>query len=653
MNVLFARARRMALGWLAACAGALGAWPALAYDVPRINTLYHFVPADYPNLGNFELSPLVQGPDGDFYGVSAYGGAHDAGYVYKVSRTTGQLTHLHDFTFQDGVHPRGRLFLAADGHLYGTTESGGVNQSDFCYAAKFYNASGCGTAFRITLDGTFTKLHDFYTEADGYQASPSTGMVQAGDGNFYGMAVQAFPSGQASLFRMTPSGSVTPLRVFAADGSEGSWAYAGLTVARDGALYGTSGSHGGPGACGVVFRAGLDGSFAKLHVFTGVETGTVGDGCLPRSPLLQGADGAFYGTTQYGGYQAQNCIAGGCGTVYRLTTSGAYRVLHRFTATAADGEYPQDDGLVQLPDGTLIGATGGNPYGDGWGFVPLCQPGGATAFSCGTLYKISPNGSFTQLVVFGDSNGAWGLFPHATLMLASDGNLYGTTFGGGGWGYGTVFRYVLDAATPIVAIDAFSPAGGPVGTSVAINGTGFTGASRLTIGDGTTAMPIAFSVVSDSQITTQIPPAAQSSAFGVTTPRGTTYSPQTFYLAPTVDRITPTSGRVGTPVTVLGSHFENLQSITLGGTPVTRWNYVNATSISLIVPARAKTGPIVLTNAGGSGASQTFTVKRFGGGQDSDAGEALASPALPAVRCDARPAAGALACGAPRQPRPQ
>jgi uncharacterized repeat protein (TIGR03803 family) len=73
------------VSWGVALLGLLGAMPSSAYDVPKLNTLYNFGPADYPHIGNFELSPLLQASDGDLYGVSAYGGVNDLGYIYKVS----------------------------------------------------------------------------------------------------------------------------------------------------------------------------------------------------------------------------------------------------------------------------------------------------------------------------------------------------------------------------------------------------------------------------------------------------------------------------------------------------------------------------------------------------------------------------------------
>jgi uncharacterized repeat protein (TIGR03803 family) len=624
-----------------------------SYSVPKLNTVYNFVPADYPHIGNFELSTLVQASDGNLYGVSAYGGVNDLGYVYQVSPTTGLLVHLHDFGFSDGATPRGKLLQASDGDLYGTTESGGANQSDYCYAGKGYNESGCGTLFKISLQGSFTKLHDFYTSHDGYQSSPSTGVVQGGDGNFYGMAMQPFPSGTTSLFKMTPAGAVSVLHEFATDLSEGYLAYAGLLLAQDGQLYGTTSGNGAipgspAGGCGTVFQATLRGQLAVLHTFSGSGTGGVGDGCLPWSTLVE-RRGAFYGTTTYGGNQLNNCAAVGCGIVYKITASGTEIVLHRFQATPKDGEYPQGDGLAVASDGTLYGTTGGNAYGED--ITPLCYLNDGATSSCGTIYQIDTGDKLTQLAIFGGGNGSYGLFPHATLILASDDNFYANTFAGGGWGFGSVFRLVLNANTPIVAIDSFTPLGGPPGTSVVLTGTGFTGATEVTVGSSTGLLATSFSVISDSEISALIPQGAQSSAFGVSVPEGTTYSPVDFYLQPVITSITPTSGTVGSGVTLQGRHFDDLTSITIGGVAATNYSYVTNqdTAINVIVPRSANSGPIVVTNPGGSAWSQYFTVVPGGlAAADSISasgghfGQACANP--PSDEDPAQPAKGAPNC---------
>jgi len=629
-----------------ALTAAIGA--AQAYDTPRINTLYHFTQQDFPSVGNFEASQLIQASNGDFYGVSAYGGKSSLGFVYRVSRSSGVITHLHDFGFSDGATPRGQLLEASDGFLYGTTEAGGANRSDYCYLGQYYGESGCGTIFKVGLNGGFTKVHDFYTEADGYQSAPSTGMIQASDGNFYGMAMRPFPTGTSSIFKMTPGGTVSVLHLFPADQSQGFQALSGMVEASDGKLYGTMGSGGpvsdGQSACGTVFKAGTDGSFELLHTFTG------SDGCTPWAPLLEHSDGKFYGTTQTGGSFAGPCLGVGCGTIFRIAPYGEYELLRALTGTAADGEYPRNSGLVALPDGSMYGALGGNPNAAGY-YMPLCTPdGGPSSFSCGTMYRIDPQGNFARVFDFGASNGALGLFPESTLILATDGNLYGTTIGGGGWGQGVVYRYVLNGSTPIVAIDAVDPVGATPSSTISLLGYGFTGTTQVTFGNGTTAIPTSYSVISDNRIDAVVPVTAQSSAPGVSGPLGTTYSPQWFYVSPSIDEITPTSGRVGSGVTLLGAHFNNVQSITFGGgVAATEWSYVTSedTAISVTVPVGAQTGPITLTTPGGSAESETFTVRRRGRGRDRDepsaslggkAGIAVQAPAqAQTLQCAERP----------------
>lgn len=630
--------------WRSAAAASLSmlASLALAYDTPRINTLYHFTRADFPSIGNFEVSQLIQASNGDFYGVSAYGGSSSLGFVYRVSRSSGLITHLHDFGFSDGATPRGKLVEASDGYLYGTTEAGGANRSDWCYLGQYYGEGGCGTLFKVGLNGGFTKVHDFYSPSDGYQSAPSTGLIQASDGNFYGMAMRAYPSGTSSLFKMTPAGVVSVHHLFPDDESQGYQALAGLIQASDGKLYGTMGSGGqaaaGETACGTVFRAGLDGSFSVLHTFTG----SGGDGCTPWSPLIEHRNGWFYATTNKGGHVADNCRVGGCGTIYRIANDSSYQVLHAFVGTSADGEYPRNSGLVEMPDGSLYGALGGNPTGDGLGYVPLCTTsGGATSFSCGTLYRLGTDGQYSTELDFGSANGAWGLFPQSTLILATDGNLYGTSISGGGWGYGTIYRYVFNSDTPIVSIDALDPAGGAHGSTMSLLGVGFSGATQVTFGNGTTPEPTSFTVVSDTRIDAVVPADAQSSAPGVTAPNGTTYSQQFFYLTPEIDFITPTSGRVGTGVTLVGAHFDTPLSISFtGGVAATDWFYVTSddTQIVVTVPAGAQSGPITVTNAGGSVASETFTVRKRGRGRGFTAAEPmLRDTATLATRAPKRP----------------
>jgi uncharacterized repeat protein (TIGR03803 family) len=301
-------------------------------------------------------------------------------------------------------------------------------------------------------------------------------------------------------------------------------------------------------------------------MFKGAPANGSGDGSQPWGNLLQGEDGALYGTTSDGGITTGYCIVAGCGTVYRVTTTGEESILHRFSGSAIDGETPQNAGLVQTPDGVLYGVTGGNPFG----IIGLqyCYVGSVKTPGCGTLFQIGTDGKFEQLHNFGSGDGADGLFPMTSMILASDKNLYGVAINGGGWGAGTVYRLQRNPATRVLAISGVAPAGAPPGTPVTISGEGFTGASEVTFPTGAvTSIP--FTVVSDGEIDITVPANGVSGAIGVTAPRGTTFSPVIFYLQPTITNLVPMSGRVGGTVTAQGTHFDDLTSVTIGGAQIT------------------------------------------------------------------------------------
>jgi uncharacterized repeat protein (TIGR03803 family) len=150
-----------------------------------------------------------------------------------------------------------------------------------------------------------------------------------------------------------------------------------------------------------------------LHSFAGEPT----DGTSPYSAVIQGSDGNFYGTTLEGG-------TSGIGTVFKITPSGTETVLYSFAGGSSDGEYPFA-GLIQGSDGNFYGTT---------------EEGGATGY--GAVFKITPSGieSVLHSFVGGSSDG---LYPYSGVIQGSDGNLYGTTWGGGASSVGTVFRVTL------------------------------------------------------------------------------------------------------------------------------------------------------------------------------------------------------------------
>lgn len=310
------------------------------------------------------LAGLVQGTDGNFYGTASLGGPYCSPYgcgtVFKVT-PAGALTTLHSFNGADGVGPLAPLLQASDGSFYGTTESGGTHWG--------------GTVFRITASGTLNTVYNFCSQpncADGQV--PDAGLVQAGDGNFYGTTdagggSQNCYGGCGTVFKLTASGALTTLHSF--DGNDGGRPVAGLALGRDGNLYGVT-AGGGAYASGTVFKITFPGELTTMHSFC-AQSGCP-DGKGPAATLVQGSDGNLYGTTNFGG-TSQSCSypEEGCGTVFNITLQGALTTLHSFVGT--DGSEPWG-GLVQAPDGFFYGTTeAGGAHGVGTVFrVGVVRP---------------------------------------------------------------------------------------------------------------------------------------------------------------------------------------------------------------------------------------------------------------------------------------
>src|SRR5579863_6889717 len=197
----------------------------------------------------------------------------------------------------------------------------------------------------------FTELHIFQG-SEGKQ--PFAGLVQATDGNLYGTAASGGANGVGgTVFKITPRGALTPLYSFCSQSNcaDGEYPQAGLVQASDGNFYGTT-PEGGGGHYhqgGTIFKVTSNGNLSTLYNFCSQPA--CADGADSLAALLQGTDGNFYGTTIGGGaYCTQNS---GCGTVFKITSSGILTTMHSFDDT--------DDG--KAPFAGLVHATDGNFYG--------------------------------------------------------------------------------------------------------------------------------------------------------------------------------------------------------------------------------------------------------------------------------------------------
>ncbi len=316
------------------------------------------------------------------------------------------FTNLHSFgVFTNGANPSAALVQGSDRSFYGTTSGGGTN--------------GGGTVFKISTDGVLTTLYSF-GGSDG--ANPSAALVQGSDGNFYGTTQEGGEGDYGTVFKINTNGVLTSLYSFT--GTDGSANPNGLVQGKDGNFYGTT--EGYP--YGTVFKISTNGALTTLHTF-----GNSG-GVLPNG-LVQGSDGSFYGTTEYEGFMGPALLHYyGNGTVFKISTNGAFTFLYSFTG-GNDGAYPAA-GLVEGRDGNFYGTT---EYTDGEGG----QWGGTSFYGAGTVFRLSPDGALTSLYSFAKD----GANPSAALVQGSDGSFYGTTYQGGTNGsYGTLFKISSNGA---------------------------------------------------------------------------------------------------------------------------------------------------------------------------------------------------------------
>ncbi len=329
-----------------------------------VTTLYSFTGAGSGvGDGSGPYAAPILATNGNFYGTTPYAGASDFyGTVYEIT-PAGKLTTLYSFCASgppctDGEYPFAGLVQGVNGSLYGTTSGGGAASSN-C-------PEGCGTVFTITPAGKLTTLHSF-VKTDGWYPN---GLVLGADGNLYGTTYQGGTGNNnaGTVFKMTPTGTLTTIHNFAGYPNDGAEPYSGLVQASDGDFYGTTWS-GGANLIGggTVYQITRAGTVILLHSFACGD-----DGCNPGAAPIQATDGNLYSTTNSGG---ANCVPqGGCGTIFEITTGGSLTTLYNFCPandrpSCSDG-YGPTSGLFQDANGTFYGTipSGGNSQGYGTAF---------------------------------------------------------------------------------------------------------------------------------------------------------------------------------------------------------------------------------------------------------------------------------------------
>ncbi len=313
------------------------------------------------------------------YGTTFNGGADGGGTIIKFLPAANNLTVAKSFERLPTDAYYSSFIQASDGKLYGMTRAGGSHD--------------IGEIFSYDpLSGIYTNLQNF-DNTNG--ARPYGSLMQASDGKLYGVTSQGGSSDNGVIFSFDPSSAVyTKLKDF--DNTSGRLPTGDLIQASDGKLYGTTAA-GGSSNAGVIFSFDpATSTYINLKNFDNTNGGS------PFGGLLQISDRKLYGMTYQGG-------SSNVGVIYSFDpATSIYTKLKDFNN--ADGINPFGS-LMQASDGKLYGMT---------------NKGGNT--NEGVVFSFDPSASvYTKLIDFNFANGA---NPYGSLIQATDGKLYGMTYGG-------------------------------------------------------------------------------------------------------------------------------------------------------------------------------------------------------------------------------
>ena len=407
------------------------------------------------------LNGVTLGADGNLYGTINYGGAEGDGAFFSVPQGGG-FNLLYSFGAKrnaegaplDGGNPSS-LVLGSDNNFYGTTSWGGSN----------YN----GTIFRITPGGSLKSLYQFGQDSDGYSGGGNP-LALGSDGSLYGTTQFGGDNGMGIIFRFTPSpagsgGQFTTLYSFYDAGA------GALVQGSDGYFYGVT-QFGGDNSAGSIFQfipAQDGGQFNPLYSFMPAFDLWGDQVPIGVNPLVQGRDGNFYGTTQYGGDNFGNGSGGqGDGTLFRIDSNGNFTTLYSFDENEFDGFGPIG-ALVQRSNGDFCGITssgGANGKGTLFDFVPGLGTGFFVWFNDGLGRQQSgQNGDYGMSYNF---NSTVGLIKG---VVNGQGHVYGTAPGGGANGNGTVFKLSTNSDTAALIVSSPPSSTNQIGSTVTLQVT--------------------------------------------------------------------------------------------------------------------------------------------------------------------------------------
>jgi uncharacterized repeat protein (TIGR03803 family) len=342
--------------------------------------------------GSTPYSILTPDSTGNLYGTTFAGGASGVGTVYELSPSSGRWseTVLFSFNGTDGYGPESGVIFDSEGNLYGSTISDGKSGSGTVYELK-RSTKGVWRAI---------VLHNFGVGESG--KAPEGNLVFDSSGNLYGTTFYGGKYGKGTVWELSPTGEghwkFKNLHTFGA-GSDGMNPYAGVILDASGNAYGTTWI-GGANNAGVVFELmpTPTGSWEEKILYSFSGAGSV-------AGLVFDSKGNLYGTT------FDNLV-------FELTPSSGQEWTETTLATAASS-----------PESTLAFDSAGNLYGT------TLNGGNA---DLGSVFELSPEpgGLWNQILLHSFTGGDDGSRDDVGITLDSRGNVYGTTYAGGGTGCG-------------------------------------------------------------------------------------------------------------------------------------------------------------------------------------------------------------------------
>ena len=449
------------LGWILSTALVAAAVTSSSASAQTLTTLVNFAGTDGAN----PYAGLIADANGNLFGTTKNGGAYGYGTVFEIVKTaagyasTPTILVSFNFSFNDpgGVYPNAGLMADANGNLFGTTVNGGTNGSG-------------GTVFEIPITaGVYANTPTTLVSFNGANgANPYAGVIADANGNLFGTTIGGGAGGYGTVFEipMTAGGyASTPTTLVSFNGANGVYPYGGLIIDANGNLLGTTAYGGAYQQYGTVFEIPM-----TAGVYASTPTTLVNfnhsNGGQPYAGFIADANGNLFGTTSYGG-------PSGYGTVFEIAmTAGVYAGTPTILASFDYNTYGS------FPYGALVADANGNLYGTTQNSGPS---GGGTVFEIPMTAGVYAN-TPTTLVSF---NGANGANPYAGLIVDANGNLFGTTIGGGAGGVGTVFEITpaTNTTPPVITSNVSGTLGnngwyiGNVTINWTVNGDGITSQS--------------------------------------------------------------------------------------------------------------------------------------------------------------------------------